>query len=385
MTPSSGAPVPPALVTGATGLVGGAIVLELLRRTGADVLCLARDGRGEPAAHRVPRLLTRMAAGYGMADVTDAIITRCRVLPGDMTAPGCGVPDAALPPAVGEVWHAAASLKFRDRDRAEIDLHNVTGTANVAALAARLGAHTFDLVSTAYVAGDRTGLLAEEPVPPDCRPNNAYESSKIAAEALMPDVPVDTVRILRPGIVIGHSETLAAPTASGLYTFVDELTAFRARIEPRLGNYLDHYPVAILGDPATRGNLIPVDTVAAAAVRLGLAGAPGGIYHLTNTEPTRLGEALAALTGALGIRAPRWVSDPAELTSIDDEFNKELDFQGAYMRQDKLFDATRARRHCADLLTVPLSPERLGEFATRYLKDGAAEQVLALRKAAHRV
>ncbi|RLU87520.1 hypothetical protein CTZ27_23125 [Streptomyces griseocarneus] len=383
MTPPPGAP--PALVTGATGLVGGAIVLELLRRTDADVFCLARDGRHESAAERVRRILTRMATDYGMRDVTDAIAARCRVLPGDMTAPGCGIPEHLLPSEVGEVWHAAASLKFRDRDRAEIELHNVTGTRNVTGLAVRLGARAFDLVSTAYVVGDRTGLLTEEPVPADCRPNNAYEKSKMAGEALVRGLPVDTVRILRPGIVIGHSETLAAPTTFGLYTFVDELTAFRAAIEPRLGNYLDHYPVAMLGDPATRGNLIPVDAVAASAVRLGLAGAPGGVYHLTNSEPTRLGEALIALTAALGIRAPRWVSDRAELTTIDDVLNRELDFQGAYMRQDKVFDATRARQYCADLLTVPLGPERIGEFVTRYLKDGAAEQVRALRKAAPRV
>ncbi|MFI1797516.1 SDR family oxidoreductase [Streptomyces sp. NPDC020379] len=382
MTPSG---APPALVTGVTGLVGGAIVLELLRRTDADILCLARDSRHEPAARRVPRLLARMAADYGMDDVAGRIATRCRVLSGDVTAPGCGIPDALLPPAVGEVWHAAASLKFRDRDRAEIDLHNVTGTRNVAELAVRLGAHTFDLVSTAYVVGDRTGLLTEEPVPAGCRANNAYESSKMAAEALVSEVPVETVRILRPGIVIGHSGTLAAPTTFGLYSFVDELTAFRALIEPRLGNYLDHYPVAILGDPATRGNLVPVDAVAAAAVRLGAVRAPGGVYHLTNSEPTRLGEALTALTGALGIRAPRWVGDRAELNSIDEAFNKGLDFQGAYMLQDKVFDASRARRYCADLLTVPLGPARIGEFITRYLKDGAAEQVRALRKAAARV
>ncbi|MEU3751588.1 SDR family oxidoreductase [Streptomyces olivoreticuli] len=382
MTPSG---APPALVTGVTGLVGGAIVLELLRRTDAEVCCLARDSRREPAVRRVPRLLARMAADYGMDDVAGAIATRCRVLPGDVTAPGCGIPEGLLPPAVGEVWHAAASLKFRARDRAEIDLHNVTGTRNVAELAVRLGAHTFDLVSTAYAVGDRTGLLTEEPVPADCRPNNAYESSKMAAEALAAGVPVATVRILRPGIVIGHSETLAAPTTFGLYSYVGELNAFRARIEPRLGNYLDHYPVAMLGDPATRGNLVPVDRVAAAAVRLGLVGAPGGIYHLTNTEPTCLGEALTALTGALGIRAPRWVSDRAELNSIDEAFNKKLDFQGAYMLQDKVFDASRALRHCEDILTVPLGLERIEEYIARYIKDGAAEAARARRKAAQRV
>ncbi|GAA0463273.1 SDR family oxidoreductase [Streptomyces stramineus] len=373
----------PALVTGATGLVGGAIALELLRRTEADVYCLARDTSREPAARRVPRLLTRAAADYGMDDVLDEIPARVRVLSGDITEPGCGVPDALLPAEIGEVWHAAASLKYRDRDRAEIELHNVTGTRHVAGLALRLGARALDLVSTAYVVGERTGLITEEPVTADRPANNVYEDSKRAAEALVSELPVDTVRILRPGIVIGHSETLAAPTTFGLYSFVDELTAFRTKVEAKLGNYLDHYAIGILGDPATRGNLVPVDTVATAAVRLSLVGAPGGIYHLTNTEASRLGEALAALTGALGIRSPRWVSDRAELNSIDAALSERLEFQAAYMLQDKVFDASRTRRHCGDgLLTVPLSPERIGEYITRYLKDGAAEQVVAARKAA---
>ncbi|MFF7249396.1 SDR family oxidoreductase [Embleya sp. NPDC008237] len=379
MTPSAERPL---LVTGTTGLVGGAVVLELLRRTDADVYCLARDGRDEPAARRVPRLLAGMAGAYGMDDVLDAIRTRCRVLPGDITRPGCGIPEELLPATVDEVWHAAASLKYRERDRAEIDLHNVTGTRNVADLAVRLGARAFDLVSSAYVAGTRTGRMPEEPVPVGCRANNAYESSKMAAEALVSGVPVETVRVLRPGIVIGHSTTLAAPTTAGLYGLVDELAAFRARIEPRLGNYLDHYPLAFLGDPVgTRGSLVCVDTVAAAAVRLSRVGAPGGTYHLTNTEPAYLGRTIEGVLAALGMAAPRWVSDRAELSSIDDALSKRLEFQAPYMLQDKVFDSARTRRYCGEeLFTVPLSTERIAEFVTRYVRDRAGEQVEAGRR-----
>lgn len=376
----------PALVTGVTGLVGGALVLDLLRNTEADVYCLARDQDLEPAAKRVHRVLGQLAADYGMDDVATDIETRCRVLPGDITRADCGIPDSTLPAHIGEVYHSAASLKYREADRAEIDLHNITGTRNVGDLAVRLGARAFNLISTAYVIGDRTGLVGEERVSPDWRPNNVYESSKMAAESLAETLPLETVRIMRPGIVIGHGRTHAAPTRFGLYSFVDELTEFRQAIEARLGNYLEHYRLALVGDPDVRGNLIPVDAVAAAGVRLALVGAPSGVYNLTNTEPTRLGDAIDALAASLGISPPRWVADRAELNAIDQVLNHALEFQGTYMLQDKVFDCANTRAHCGDdLLTVPLDTAGIGRYIDRYIEDGAGERVVALRKVPQRV
>jgi nucleoside-diphosphate-sugar epimerase len=326
-----------------------------------------------------------MATAYGMHDVLDRIERRCRVLPGDVTEPGCGVHEALLPPAVEEVWHCAASLKFRDSDRAEIELHNVKGTRHVAELALRLGARALNYISTAYVAGEQTGRIAEEAIPAQRRANNAYERSKMAAEAVVARLPLKDVRIMRPSIVIGHSETLAAPTNSGLYGFADEMTTFRNRVARRLGNYLEHYPVALLGDPLALVNLVPVDMVARAAVRLSQAGAPRGYYHLTNSEPTSVDEAVRGVISTLGIHAPRWVSDRAELTSIDDVLRKGLEFQGTYMLQNKIFDASRTRRYCGeDLLTLPLRAERISEFVAHYLR-GSAEQAATTQKAPHSV
>lgn len=50
-------------ITGATGFVGSALVLELLQRTSDEVLCLVRPGSEEVTA-RLRRVIQRAAECY---------------------------------------------------------------------------------------------------------------------------------------------------------------------------------------------------------------------------------------------------------------------------------------------------------------------------------
>lgn len=358
-----------ALVTGATGLVGGAITLRLLDRTQADVWCLVRDRARTAAAERLTRTLSEAAVLYGRPDLRAEIQRRCHPLTGDITEPGCGVPDARLPTGIAELWHCAASLKHQDSAAAQIRHHNVTGTRNVVALAGRLGVTAFNHVSTAYVAGRNTGLIPEEPVAVDTEPNNAYERTKMEAETVVAALEAPTVRILRPTIVIGHRRTLGAATYSGMYGFIDQLLLFAAKTRERLGDYLDHYRVAVLADPGLGANLIPVDAVAAAAVGLLECRAPTGIYHLANLRPTRLEDVIGGIFDAVGVRQPRYTTDPTGLTSLDQRLNDGLDFHRAYCLQDKVFDCSRAVKYGgADALEAPLTRDDVRAFAEYYIR-----------------
>lgn len=131
------------LVSGATGFVGGALVLELLRRT------------DDP--------------------ITDA-------------------------------WHAAASLRYEDADRSEILRTNVDGTAGMLGLARLLGVERFHHISTAYVADTRTGNVPERFPGADTTPNNAYEESKIAAERLVQDMARSFDQLASPIQLVGDPD-----------------------------------------------------------------------------------------------------------------------------------------------------------------------------------
>ena len=168
------------LVTGATGFVGAALILELLAQTRDDVIALVRPGACTPEA-RFQQELLHAGAAYESAVDPAAALSRCRVVTGDVTLNGCGIDGENLG-RVTHVWHCAASLRYEDRYADEIRAINVEGTRQVLQLAESLGAETFNHISTAYVAGRTTGTIHERRMV-DVQVNNAYERSKVDAEA----------------------------------------------------------------------------------------------------------------------------------------------------------------------------------------------------------
>ncbi|HEV8304353.1 MAG TPA: SDR family oxidoreductase [Gemmatimonadales bacterium] len=152
-------------LTGATGLVGGGVLARMLRADPAlRVAVLVRDPSRWPAIDRV----TPVA--------------------GDLCASGLGLtPDvrAALAREVHLVVHAAADVVFsRPLDVARAT--NVQGTRRVLDLVhewPRVGQVVY--VSTAFVAGRRTGSVAEAEEDGAAGWVNAYEQSKWEAERLV--------------------------------------------------------------------------------------------------------------------------------------------------------------------------------------------------------
>lgn len=366
-------------VTGATGLVGGAIVLELLqRRPDEAVYCLVRGESEAAAGDRLRTSLREAAALYDLELPEGALEERCVAVVGDVTAPACGV-DTSVLPEVGELWHCAASLKFADADREEIEAHNVTGTDNVLALAKRLGVARYNHVSTAYVVGTRTGAIPEEAVRPDRTPNNVYEETKGRAETMVEEADLDIVRILRPSIVVAHSGTALCSSSTGIYGFVDQMLRFKKVVEKTLGDYLVHRSIAVVGRPETRLNLVPIDVVADATLALSEGEAPAGIYHLASLDPPTLGESLSVLMNVLGMREPRYVEREEQLNSIDASFNRGASFHRAYLLQDKEFGCENTLGFCSpELLTTGLDANELTRFAHAYLgADGPRRQPAA--------
>jgi thioester reductase-like protein len=323
------------LVTGATGFVGGALVLELLRQTDDRVVCLVRGSDDEKACARLYQSLTAAARGYGQDELLAEIPRRCRAVCGDILQPrgSCATPFRA-----DQAWHCAASLKYEDEHAEEIFRHNVEGTRHVLDLARAAGVSLFHHVSTAYVAGRRTGPIAEELPTDEGVCNNRYEQSKIRGERLVAAIGDMHVRILRPSIVIGHSRTHVATSFTGMYGFIRGLCQFRRAVARRLGNFLCHRALRLLADPATPTNFIPVDAVAANAVAVGRSNSAARIFHLTNACMPTVGQEMLLLFGELGLRPPRYVASARELTSIDETLDREVQFYRSYLLNAKVFD-----------------------------------------------
>lgn len=177
-------------VTGATGLLGGRVLQHLLgSRAGTRAYLLVRDAaRMEEAIRRlrIPR-------------------ERVVLLPGDLLKPGLGLEATArrrLRREVTATVHLAADTVFSrslDGSRAT----NVGGTRRLLELAADW-VGPLHHVSTAFVAGRRTGRVFERDPGGQYGWVNAYEQSKWEAEALVRSSGLD-FSILRPSTIVCDS------------------------------------------------------------------------------------------------------------------------------------------------------------------------------------
>ncbi|WP_373486786.1 SDR family oxidoreductase [Blastomonas sp.] len=184
-------------LTGATGLVGGALAGALL-----------------DAGHRVSVLVRGQGRDVLDMDGRDRI-GEIAVFAGDVAWPGFGL--VAAPQGVDLLVHCAATVDFAAADAVHQAV-NVGGTAHAIALARAWGCPLLH-VSTAYVCGRSDGVIDEASADPASDFTNGYEASKARAEALVEAAQGEglSASIARPAIVVGRLSDGAIPRIDGFH------------------------------------------------------------------------------------------------------------------------------------------------------------------------
>jgi thioester reductase-like protein len=274
-----------AMLTGFPGFIGRQLAAKLL----AD----------DPDLRLVALVERRMLdAARAAAEELDA--GRLELVAGDIANRRLGLGDAEYERLAGEiqrVFHLAAIYDLAV-PIAVAQRVNVGGTGNVLEFCrAASGLERLVYVSTAYVAGTRTGLVYEHELMMGQAFKNHYESTKFQAEvwvqAELHRVP--TV-ILRPAIVVGDSRTGETQKFDGPY-FILRVISQAAGMGSAVPNF---------GHSAVPFNVVPVDfVVEAIAAAASLDEAVGETLHLVDSEPLTAAELTEALSVEYSGKSPR--------------------------------------------------------------------------------
>jgi thioester reductase-like protein len=332
-----------ALLTGYPGFIG--------KRLAARLLADRSDLR--IAALVEPRMLDAANEAAAESD-------RIEVVAGDIAERRLSLDDATyerLASEVTHVFHLAAIYNLAVPLPVATRV-NVGGTGHVLDLClAADGLERLAYVSTAYVAGTRTGIVYEHELVMGQGFKNNYESTKFQAEVwvrqLMDRIPTT---ILRPAIVVGDSRTGETQKFDGPYYILRTIS----RME-RSGR-----PVPQFGRSEAPFNVVPVDYIVAAIAASAFdPAAAGETLHLTDPEPLQSHELFEALSEEYAGRAPRFRIPPRlveaslRFAPVRGAFGGTPSESVAYLNHPVAFDARRA----IELLTPhDLRPPQFREY-----------------------
>ncbi|WP_084144836.1 non-ribosomal peptide synthetase [Amycolatopsis jejuensis] len=251
------------LLTGATGFLGSHLLDELLR-AGRRVACLVRAATREEGDARLRAAMRQFA-------LDPARIGEVEIWPGDLSSHRLGLDGGyeARARRVQEVYHAAAHINF------VVPYHtvkhtNVDGMRRLLEFCA-VNRTPLRVISTlgVFPPDSTLGVADEHTVPGDpASLGIGYSQSKWVAERMAvrardSGLPVTVHRV---GRICGHSRTGAGRPGDFFWL---QLKGFAE---------LGCYPGDLAGGPPV--DLLPVDYVAKAIVRLSEAGADNENWHL---------------------------------------------------------------------------------------------------------
>lgn len=349
-----------AIVTGASGFIGSRVVLKLLKDQWL-IHALGRRSNGTAWPERLQAAL----ADIGDQAVSERLQARLCCHEASLTQPGLGM-DPARCGLSGRsqavLFHVAGDTRFHAPEPRLQRAINVEAPLHILRTfhkSLRLVVH----ISTAYVAGDRQGIVKEDEFDVGQAFHNSYEESKLAGELAVRELCAELnlpLAIIRPSIITNDTETGRSSTFTHLNALVEVITRIQEHYGLHDGEVVSKQ-IRVLIDPDARPNLAPVDPIVDALIKIMQhPEAPGKTYHLCHPSPQPNVEIIGLLMDALGVRQKVALSYQRELAKpvsyTERMIARSFRAYAPYLCSRKTFDLTNTRSlvPCYDCMFTPV-------------------------------
>ena len=379
-------------ITGATGLVGSNLLLEIIKQNVNNLrdihfLILGKGKNGRTLQQRIENILLTDGPNYiGRDQLTDSELLaisqeNISYIELQLSRPDMGITDEeakALHAApIDFFFHSAGVTDFRDAPEAVqvLEMVNLHGTKRMIELTKTLDVREFDYVSTAYACGETYGDIQPDYVNLDQGFRNPYERVKLEAEMEVRQFQKETgvkCRYFRPSVICGRlmeDELGATPKFDVFYLWA----AFFVRWKMKLLS--NGSPVDVYGTPlemdlrfwGNRGaglNIVPVDYAVKAMWEVCKQDAPGESFHLVGDQETLHFNYTACILDWLNITGPRFVDEPpTDLNRLESFYYKTVGkIFMPYATQDPIYfrtDNLTAVTTTANLTCPPIDDSNL--------------------------
>ena len=373
-------------LTGATGFLGTVLLRDLLMQ-GHTVTALVRSQQGLSASDRLKDRLLDYDPGFLWDQFSGR---KLFAVEGDTTQLFFGLSKGLYDQCVAStdiLIHNAACTAL-ETDWKVLETINIGGTREAIAFASRTREKLLLHVSSAYVAGERTGVVLEEELLMTEGFRNGYERSKAIAENEVRDAAASgRIRflIVRPSIIVGDSQSGYMCPNHHFFDLIFRLLEIRQMIQNRTGDCRFRIP----GEPHATKNFIPVDYVAGLiSLLLTTEEAWGKTFHLTDPAPIGLGMLNRYVRTALDWPDLVWCpkAEIQELSPLERRFFRSIQIYEKYFWQEAFFDQSQlksvlgARLPVFDQMSQGTVDRMVKFIQTKYARRGITRKQRSAQK-----
>jgi len=196
---------------------------------------------------------------------------------------------------VTDIYHIASVWYLGADEQQAFDV-NVRGARHVLDAAREAKSlERLNHLSTAFVSGDRTGVILEDELDEGQQFRNAYEETKFQAEVAVRDAMDHLpITVYRPTIVVGDSETGEIDRMAGPYYLMNAIVEMPPGV-----------PILMPGKGEFPLNVVPADFVVESMHTISrLDSSEGKTYHLCDPNPLSARKVFELVADCVGKSAP---------------------------------------------------------------------------------